>query len=388
MSFPMCHHAALANAPCGISIGLFINSENSPREECVWTIGSIVEPERAMSQNNVLILASNQLLREGLKLGLKRSEFIVTGEGRDIDEARKQGDSAKIPDIVIAVGTSSGNFDAVLEEVRKARIAFPETKCAIVADQFSSAEVLRALQAGVGAVLSMDASFSMILSSLKLVVMGQQIFPTLPAAMLAPQSEPPVDSVRPLPSRRRRCSLRPARPRGVQFGAIQSASWHLAGRRGSVEPSPPCRIGRRSGWPPGAVRPGRADPLLSGERPSEQGHRSGTRDRGDHGESSRQERASEGASLEPHPGGDLGGEPSLRAVGTGPPSGPGERCAGKITCGMKRVASPCSAPRTGLAFAELLDRSRVDGLEPPQIDLRRIALDEDLPRGCPETVGQ
>jgi two-component system, NarL family, nitrate/nitrite response regulator NarL len=151
-----------------------------------------------MLQYNALVLASSQLLREALKLGLKRSPFVVIGEGKDLDEARVQNTFAHVPDIVIAVGTNSGSIDTVLEEIRKVSATYPDVKCVVVADHFSSAEVLYVLQAGMDAVLSMDASFSTILSSLKLVMMGQKVFQTLPVHLLVLESKSPDDDKRPI----------------------------------------------------------------------------------------------------------------------------------------------------------------------------------------------
>jgi two-component system nitrate/nitrite response regulator NarL len=150
-----------------------------------------------MSRRNALILASTQLLREALKLGLKRSPLVVTGEGKDLEEAREQ--SVHIPDIIIVIGTNSRSIDAALKEIHKAGTLYPGVKCAIVADQFSLEDILRALQAGVDAVLSMDASLATILSSLKLVLMGQQVFPTLPLHLLVLQGKSAEDHARPSP---------------------------------------------------------------------------------------------------------------------------------------------------------------------------------------------
>jgi two-component system, NarL family, nitrate/nitrite response regulator NarL len=151
-----------------------------------------------MLRHSALILGPSQLLREALKLGLRRSPFVVVGEGRDFSEARDQDAFADVPDIVIAVGTSNGSLDLVLEEIHKASLPYPDVKYAIIADQFTSNDVLRALQAGVDAVLSMDASFSTILSSLKLVMIGQKIFPTLPMHLLAFERESAEGDNRPI----------------------------------------------------------------------------------------------------------------------------------------------------------------------------------------------
>jgi DNA-binding NarL/FixJ family response regulator len=157
------------------------------------------QPEPAMSQYNTFILASNQLLRDALKLRLKRSSLVVTGEGKDLDEARQQ--SAHAPNIIVVIGTNSGSIDAALEDIGKAATTYPGVKCAMIADRFSAAETLRALQAGADAVVSMDASFNTILSSLTLVLDGLKVFPTLPAHLLIPRSGPSDDPTRPIPLR-------------------------------------------------------------------------------------------------------------------------------------------------------------------------------------------
>ena len=140
---------------------------------------------------NVLIIAPSTFLRESVVLILERSKFTVIDE--ETSTVNSQCDGIMVaPDIALGVGTNARDIDTVTEQIRAVRTRFEEVKSAVITNQLGASEVLKALAAGVDAILSMDASFIILQSSLELVLMGHRIFPAVPAHLLAfyPESEP------------------------------------------------------------------------------------------------------------------------------------------------------------------------------------------------------
>ena len=144
-----------------------------------------------MQSRNVLIIAPSTFLRESVVFILERSKFTVIDE--ETSPVDSQCNSIMVtPDIALGVGTNARDINTVTEQIRAVRTRFRDVKSAVITSQLGASEVLKALAAGVDAILSMDASFTILQSSLELVLMGHRIFPALPAHLLAfhPESEP------------------------------------------------------------------------------------------------------------------------------------------------------------------------------------------------------
>jgi len=141
-----------------------------------------------MQGRNVLIIAPSAFLRESVVFALEGSKFIVTDE--EAISADSQFVGIKVaPDIVVGVGTNARDIDTVIEQIRAVRSRFQDVKSAVITNQLAASEVLKVLVAGVDAILSMNASFVILQSSLELVMMGHQIFPALPGHLLAFHAE-------------------------------------------------------------------------------------------------------------------------------------------------------------------------------------------------------
>jgi two-component system, NarL family, nitrate/nitrite response regulator NarL len=137
-----------------------------------------------MRSRNVLIIAPSAFLRESVVFVLEQSKFIVSDE--EISNAGSLCEDIKVtPDIVVGIGTNARDIDTVTEQIRAMRTRFQDVKSAVITNQLASSEVLKALEAGVDAILSMDLSFMIIRSSLELVMTGHRIFPALPAHLPA-----------------------------------------------------------------------------------------------------------------------------------------------------------------------------------------------------------
>lgn len=199
-----------------------------------------------MQGRNALIVATSLFLRELVVPMLQRSKFIVG-----------DGDESVTPDLVVGIGINAGDMDTATEQIRAVRAKFPDVKSAVVTNQLASADVLKALIAGVDAILSMDASVVSIQSSLELVMMGHRIFPALPTHLLAFRAD--TEPVAPDPFSREISDMRPV--------ALEQATGELVslGERLAEAPGQIVQIA-----PPQLVEAGPAadpiDPLILSDR--------------------------------------------------------------------------------------------------------------------------
>jgi len=135
-----------------------------------------------MNGTKVLLIDPHQLSREGLKLLLIADTYDVVGATRSLDEARAAIEQGACPDLVLQVLGESQPI-ATLQQIRA---GFADFKFVIIATEVSSALLVQCVEAGVNACLLRDMSAAVLTQSLRLVMLGQQIFPT-------PVATPPQD---------------------------------------------------------------------------------------------------------------------------------------------------------------------------------------------------
>jgi two-component system nitrate/nitrite response regulator NarL len=130
-----------------------------------------------MNGNRVLLIDQHQLSREGLKLLLASETYDVVGATRSLDEARAAIEQGLRPDLVLLVlGRPGESQDAAA--LQQIRAGFADFKLVIIATEVSSALLAQCVEAGVDACLLRDMSSAVLTQSLRLVMLGQQIFPT------------------------------------------------------------------------------------------------------------------------------------------------------------------------------------------------------------------
>src|SRR5882672_10243823 len=138
-------------------------------------------PGGKMNGNQVLLIDPHQLSREGLKLLLAGEMHDVIGATRSLDEAGAAIEQGLRPDLVLLVlGHGESPQAAALKQ---SRAGFADFKLVIIAPEFSSSLLAQCVEAGVNACLLRDMSASVLTHSLRLVMLGQQIFPTSAAAL-------------------------------------------------------------------------------------------------------------------------------------------------------------------------------------------------------------
>jgi two-component system, NarL family, nitrate/nitrite response regulator NarL len=138
-----------------------------------------------MNGTKVLLIDAHQLSREGLKLLLVGEAYDVVGAARSLEEARAAVEQGLRPDLVLLVLGQPGESQhiAALQQIRA---GFADFKFVIIATEVSSALLTQCVETGVNACLLRDMSAAVLTQSLRLVMLGQQIFPT-------PVAAPPQD---------------------------------------------------------------------------------------------------------------------------------------------------------------------------------------------------
>jgi len=167
-----------------------------------------------MSRVQVLLIDPHQLSREGLKLLLISEFYDVVGATRSLDEARAEIAQGLRPDLLVLVldHSSENQHAAMLQNIRT---GFSDLKLAIIAAEFSSTVLAQCVSAGVNACLARDMSASVLTQSLRLVMLGQQIYPT-------PVSVSSEDALDPAPRDR------------AQIAGPTGLSRSLSGREGQI----------------------------------------------------------------------------------------------------------------------------------------------------------
>ena len=134
-----------------------------------------------MAVTLTFLVGRNKLFREGLKSLLSGSQFEVVGEADDVSQARAPlGD--RTPSVVIL--DFSAELEHEVDDVTHLRGILPEAKIVVLVEALSSQTLAACLGAGAHGYLIKDISVDALLQSLRLVMLGEKIFPTHLAALL------------------------------------------------------------------------------------------------------------------------------------------------------------------------------------------------------------
>jgi two-component system nitrate/nitrite response regulator NarL len=155
-----------------------------------------------MSNTKVLLIDGHELSREGLKLLLHSDSYDVIGAMRSLDEAGAAIAEGLRPDLVLFLldHRGEGESAASLQQIRAGFAAF---KFVIITAEGSPSLSGFCLDAGVNGCLTGDMSTNALTQSLRLIMLGHEIFP-------APGGVLPMQVPRPAP----RAFEQPATPPG------------------------------------------------------------------------------------------------------------------------------------------------------------------------------
>jgi two-component system, NarL family, nitrate/nitrite response regulator NarL len=139
-----------------------------------------------MADIQVLVVDQHGLSREGLRLLLTGEIYDVTCATPSLEAALPEIKRGARPGLLVLVVHDCGQiFQGASETaaLQQIRTILPECKIVLIArDTISAALLGRAIAGGANALLSGDMSGDVLMRSLHLVMLGQDIFPALPEA--------------------------------------------------------------------------------------------------------------------------------------------------------------------------------------------------------------
>ncbi len=135
-----------------------------------------------MENVEILLIDANKLFREGLKRLLDNSSFSIAAEADALQEGIAKMESGVTCQVAL-VEFDAGNDDVSL--LHQMREKFPELKLVVLAATTRNIHHLaRCFEAGADAYLLKNISPDALKQSLKLVLLGEKVFPTRLAALL------------------------------------------------------------------------------------------------------------------------------------------------------------------------------------------------------------
>lgn len=132
-----------------------------------------------MNMQTVILIDANKLFREGLSRLLLDVPFKVAAEYAGVDEAMAAS-SVEADLVLVDPGEDAGAMTRV-GQLRQQR---PEAPLVILTGGLDARRLTQALEAGVSGYLMKDMSADALAQSLRLVMMGEKVFPTHLADLL------------------------------------------------------------------------------------------------------------------------------------------------------------------------------------------------------------
>ncbi len=136
-----------------------------------------------MEQVRLLIIDPNTLFREGMRVLLSGTQFDVAHEASDVTEGLEVVQSNDEIGIVILDFTNDGS-DTELQILKQMRAANEDIKLIVLTNDMSARLLARALNAGADGYLLKSLSSKSLVQSLRLVGLGEKVFPTKLATMI------------------------------------------------------------------------------------------------------------------------------------------------------------------------------------------------------------
>lgn len=135
-----------------------------------------------MQNVEIMLIDSNKLFREGMKRLLDNSPFVISAEADSLEDGLG-GMAEDIAPQLALVEFDAGSDD--VQELHALRERHPEVKLVVLAATTRNIHHLaRCFEAGADAYLLKNISPEALKQSLKLVLLGEKVFPTKLAALL------------------------------------------------------------------------------------------------------------------------------------------------------------------------------------------------------------
>lgn len=128
------------------------------------------------STYSVYLMARGQLLQEGWRRLLRDTVFELAGVGNGLTCLRSEHESGTRPDLVIV--DTPGDEAGIDNLARGIKEIAPEARAVFVLSSLSAEIVGRGFANGADGFLDKDISHEAMVESLRLVMLGQQVYPT------------------------------------------------------------------------------------------------------------------------------------------------------------------------------------------------------------------
>jgi len=135
-----------------------------------------------MQTFQIFLVDPSQLLREGLRRLLDDPSFSVSGEAATLGEALGKITQDGTPDLLLLDYTADDKQR--LEEIRTLRQRLPKMRVVVLTDALSSVSLAQCFDAGADGYLVKNISSVALKQSLRLVMIGEKVFPTNLASLL------------------------------------------------------------------------------------------------------------------------------------------------------------------------------------------------------------
>jgi two-component system, NarL family, nitrate/nitrite response regulator NarL len=135
-----------------------------------------------MQTFKIFLVDPSQLLREGLRRLLDDPAFAVGGESATLAEALGKIAADEAPDLLLL--DYSADDKQRLEDIRALRQRCPQMRVVVLTDVLSSVSLAQCFDAGADGYLVKNISSVALKQSLRLVMIGEKVFPTNLASLL------------------------------------------------------------------------------------------------------------------------------------------------------------------------------------------------------------
>ena len=124
-----------------------------------------------------ILIMQSRLFRAGLQSLFSHTVYEVVDQGADADEIDSASKKISADGSAIIVMESSGNDSKSLGNIRKIRSLFPNGQIIILAEHPNKTHLTNCFQSGADGYLLADSSEEVLLESMRLVLLGQNVFP-------------------------------------------------------------------------------------------------------------------------------------------------------------------------------------------------------------------
>jgi len=128
-----------------------------------------------MTTGRIVISSENRLFREGLRRILQGSSITVVGEANSLQAAFDSLSSGERPNLILS--DPSADTHAEFAVMRRITTEFTTVSVVIITNDLRSSVVDQAIESGARGFLPLDLSPAALEMLLKLVLMGENIFP-------------------------------------------------------------------------------------------------------------------------------------------------------------------------------------------------------------------